>query len=142
MTKWSPGHQQFFYGALDPPGRGDFLVSSFHPDCPLGGRHSDVVEGSWNLCALPARQAHRKDRALARLARHGHVAAHHARELAGDGEAEPGAAESLSGRGIGLAELLEQLCLLLRRHADAGGRSQLARQPDCASSGLTQPPPP
>src|SRR5262245_52979259 len=53
-----------------------------------------------------ARQAHREDRALARLARHRHVAAHHARELAGDGEAEPGAAEALSGRGIGLTELL------------------------------------
>jgi tripartite-type tricarboxylate transporter receptor subunit TctC len=36
-----------------------------------------------------ARQAHREHRALARLARYGHVAAHHARELAGDGEAEP-----------------------------------------------------
>ena len=34
------------------------------------------------------RQAHREDRALARLAGHGHVAAHHARELAGDGEAQ------------------------------------------------------
>src|SRR5262249_14631787 len=67
-----------------------------------------------------ARQAHRKHRALARLARHGHVAAHHARELAGDGEAETGAAEAPRGRGIGLAELLEQLCLLLRRHANAG----------------------
>jgi hypothetical protein len=32
-----------------------------------------------------ARQAHRKDRALARLACHGHVAPHHAR--AGDGNA-------------------------------------------------------
>src|SRR5262245_46484661 len=54
------------------------------------------------------------------LARHGHVTAHHARELAGDGEAETGAAEAPRGRGIGLAELLEQLCLLLRRHANAG----------------------
>jgi hypothetical protein len=26
----------------------------------------------------------------------------------------------LSGRGIGLGEFFEQLCLLLRRHADAG----------------------
>jgi hypothetical protein len=33
---------------------------------------------------------------------------------------EPRAAEALSGRGIGLAELLEQLRLLLRRHANAG----------------------
>ena len=35
-----------------------------------------------------ARQAHGEHRALARLARHRHVAAHHARELAGDGEAQ------------------------------------------------------
>src|SRR5262249_597396 len=42
-----------------------------------------------------ARQAHREHRTLARLARHGHVAAHHASELAGDGKAEPRAAEVL-----------------------------------------------
>src|SRR5262249_7985599 len=34
--------------------------------------------------------------------------------------AEPRAAEALRGRGVGLAELLEQLCLLLRGHADTG----------------------
>ena len=66
------------------------------------------------------RQAYGEHRTLARVARHRHVAAHHARELAGDGKAEPRAAEALRGRGIGLAELLEQLRLLLRRHADAG----------------------
>src|SRR5215469_4032161 len=66
-----------------------------------------------------ARQAEGEDRTLARLACHCHIAAHHARELAGEGKAEPGAAESLSGRGVGLRELLEQLCLLLRGHADA-----------------------
>src|SRR5262249_25525389 len=38
-------------------------------------------------------QAHRKDRALVRLARHGHVAAHHAPELARERKAEPGAPE-------------------------------------------------
>jgi hypothetical protein len=53
--------------------------------------------------ASTARQAHREHRALARLARHGHVAAHHARELARDSEPEPSAAEALSRRGIGLA---------------------------------------
>src|SRR5262245_9998612 len=58
-----------------------------------------------------ARQSHREHRALARLARHRHVPAHHARELAGDCKAEPGAAELLRSRGIGLAELLEQLRL-------------------------------
>src|SRR5262249_16240111 len=72
------------------------------------------------LCVRIPWQADREDRALARLARHGHVAAHHARELAGDGKAEPRAAEALSGRGIGLAELFEQLSLLLRSHANAG----------------------
>src|SRR5260221_9351431 len=66
------------------------------------------------------RQAYGEHRPFARFARHGHVAAHHARELAGNGEPKPGAAEALGGRGIGLAELLEQLCLLLRGHADAG----------------------
>src|SRR5262245_50821462 len=44
--------------------------------------------------------------------------AHHARDLAGDGKAKAGSAEVL--RGIGLDELFEQLCLLLRSHADAG----------------------
>src|SRR5262245_31111354 len=73
----------------------------------------------WLGCRA-ARQAHREHRALARLARHRHVAAHHARELARESKAEPSAAEALRGRGIGLAELLEQLCLLLRRHANAG----------------------
>src|SRR5262249_25735756 len=65
-------------------------------------------------------QAYREHRALARFARHGYIAAHHARELAGDGEPEAGAAEALSGRGIGLRELLEQLGLLFSRHANAG----------------------
>src|SRR5262249_53263432 len=71
------------------------------------------------LCRA-SRKAHGEHRAFALLARHGHVTAHHARELAGDGEAETGAAEAPRGRGIGLAELLEQLRLLLRRHANAG----------------------
>src|SRR5262249_54126803 len=70
------------------------------------------------LCA--ARQAHRKDRTLARLARHRHVAAHHACELAREGKSEPRAAEALCSRGIGLAELFEQLSLRLRSHANAG----------------------
>ena len=71
----------------------------------------------------PLRAAgYREHGASARFARHGHVAAHHARELAGDGEPEPRAAEALSGRGIGLAEFLEQLCLLFGGHADTGVR--------------------
>src|SRR5262245_49526021 len=74
----------------------------------------------FGLCGCTARQPHREHGALARLARHRHVTRHHARELAGDGKAEPRAAEALGGRGIGLAELLEQLGLLLRSHANAG----------------------
>src|SRR5262249_4689709 len=52
---------------------------------------------SWRLAP---RQAHGEHRAFALLARHGHVTAHHTRELAGDGKAEPRAAEALSGRSI------------------------------------------
>jgi len=44
---------------------------------------------------------------LARLARHRHVAAHHARERARDGKPEPCPAVAPSGEGIGLGELLE-----------------------------------
>src|SRR3981081_1891892 len=73
----------------------------------------------WSLRVRAARQAHGEDRALPRFARHGYVATHHARELARDGEAETGATEALRGRGIGLGEFLEQLGLLLSRHADA-----------------------
>ena len=72
------------------------------------------------MCTRAAGQAHGEHRTFAGLARHGHVAAHHARELAGYGKAETGAAEALSGRGVGLAELLEQLSWLLRSHANAG----------------------
>jgi hypothetical protein len=69
------------------------------------------------LCA--ARQAHREHRALAQLARHSHVAAHHARELAGDGKAEPRPAVAPRGQGIGLGEILEQFRLLFGGEADA-----------------------
>src|SRR5215472_15181448 len=58
-----------------------------------------------------ARQAEGEDRALARLACHGHIAAHHARELAGDGKAEPRPAIAPRGQGIGLGEVLEQFRL-------------------------------
>src|SRR5262249_4051208 len=66
-----------------------------------------------------ARQAYCKHRTFAQLARHDHIAAHHARKLAGDGESEPGAAKTLRGGGFGLRKFCEQLRLLLRRHADA-----------------------
>jgi hypothetical protein len=42
-------------------------------------------------------QAHREHRTLARLAHYCHVTAHHACELAGDGEAKPCAAVMLGG---------------------------------------------
>src|SRR5262249_2347370 len=84
----------------------------------LGGRPPLVV-----LLAAGSGAAGRpagENRALPRLARHRHVAAHHARELARDGKAEPGAAVAPRGGAVGLGEFLEQLALLLRRHADAG----------------------
>src|SRR5262249_13324063 len=71
-----------------------------------------------------SRQAHREHRALARLARHRHVAAHHSRELARDGKAEPRPAVAARGQGIRLGEGLEQLCLLFGGHADAGIRDR------------------
>src|SRR5262245_24903206 len=71
------------------------------------------------LCVRAPRQAHGEHRAFAVLARHGHVAAHHARELAREGKTKSRAPETLCSRGIGLAELLEQLGLLLRSHANA-----------------------
>src|SRR5262249_1904945 len=88
--------------------RGSFMALPLRQVCAAG------------LWRLAPRQAHDEHRTFAWLARHGHVAAHHARELAGDGKPEPGAAELLRSCGVGLAELLEQLCLLLRCHADAG----------------------
>jgi hypothetical protein len=52
----------------------------------------------WSAYVCADRQAHREDRALARLARHRHVAAHHARELAREGKTEPGAAVAARGQ--------------------------------------------
>jgi hypothetical protein len=49
---------------------------------------------------------------LAGLTHHGHVAAHHARELARERKAEPGPAVAARGQGIYLGEFLEQLRLL------------------------------
>src|SRR5262249_31806312 len=78
-------------------------------------RHVEVESGfgaAW--------QPHGEHRALADLARNRHIAAHQARELASDGKPESRAPETLCSRGIGLGELLEQLGLLLRCHADPG----------------------
>src|SRR6516225_3901379 len=82
---------------------------------------ADAVCGSMRRAAG---QAHRKHRTLARLTRHRHVAAHHARELAREGKAEPRPAVAARCQGIGLDEVLEQFCLLLRRHADAAIRDR------------------
>src|SRR5215813_9798076 len=72
------------------------------------------------LCVRAPWQAHGERRAFAVLARHGHIAAHHARELAREGKAKSRAPETLCSRGIGLTEFFEQLCLLFRGHADTG----------------------
>jgi hypothetical protein len=68
------------------------------------------------------RQAHREHRALARLACYGHVAAHHACELARESKAEPRPAVAARGQGICLGEFLEQFRLLFGGQADAGIR--------------------
>src|SRR6266481_4143778 len=68
------------------------------------------------------RQAHGEHRAFARLARHGHVAAHHARELAREGKAEARPAVAARGQGICLGKFLEQFRLLFGGEPDAGIR--------------------
>jgi hypothetical protein len=118
--------QQRPTGRLSPAGLPVDRVAHSALELAGASRRLDPILPLNPLSASTARKAHREHRAFARLARHGHVAAHHARELAGDCEAKTRTSELLSGRGIGLAELLEQLCLLLRRHADAGvGDSEL-----------------
>ena len=78
------------------------------------GTYTDYSAACGSFLAIAApRQAHGKDRSLPRLARHRDIATHHARELAADRKTETGTAEALRCRGIGLAELLEQLRLLL-----------------------------
>src|SRR5262245_24160738 len=97
-------------------------AGKFHFEPPSSSHYSMTSSARqlWCLCVRAARQTHRKHRALARLARRGDVPAHHARELAREGKSETRAAKALRRAGIGLAELLEQLSLLLRSHADAG----------------------
>ena len=72
------------------------------------------------MCIRAAGQVHRKDRTLARLARNRHIAAHHARKLAGDGKAQPRPAVAPRGQGIGLGEVLKQFRLLFGGQADTG----------------------
>src|SRR5260221_9625774 len=68
------------------------------------------------------RQAYGEHRPFARFARHGHVAAHHAGELAREGKAEPRSAVAPRGQGIGLGEFLKKFRLLFGGQADAGIR--------------------
>src|SRR5262249_5698399 len=70
--------------------RGSFMALPLRQVC---------AAGSWRLAPW---QAHGEHRTFARLARHGHVATHHARELAGDGEAETGAADAARPRRRGV----------------------------------------
>jgi hypothetical protein len=72
-----------------------------------GGQRGSLA--AFCLGVRAARQAHREHRALAVLASDGHVSAHHARELAREGKAEPRPAVAARGQGIGLGEFLEQL---------------------------------
>ena len=84
--------------------------------------------GLWSAGGTPG-QAHRKHRALARLARHGDVAPHHARELARESKPEPRPAVAAGGQGICLREVLEQFRLLRsEQNRSLGG----ARQPELA----------
>ena len=66
------------------------------------------------------RNRHMKARALALLAFHPDIAAHHFGQLAADGQAQAGAAELAGGGGIDLREGLEEPVDLVRRNADAG----------------------
>src|SRR5260221_13208629 len=64
------------------------------------------------------RQAYGEHRPFARFARHGHVAAHHAGELAREGKAEPRSAVAPRGQGIGMGEFLKKFRLLFGGQAD------------------------
>jgi hypothetical protein len=74
--------------------------------CSKCALFSVAIFERWLAAGAPG-QAYRKHRAFARLARHRHVAAHYARELAGDREPQACAAILLGGRRLGLGEFLE-----------------------------------
>src|SRR5262249_35207098 len=116
---------------IDPAIPAQYSIT-FRSELRVAGCHL-IAPRRRNRCVLiirsAARQAHGEHRALARLAPNRHVATHHAREPAGDGKPEPRAAEALRGRGISLTELLEQPCLLLGGHADAGTASSIQSRP-------------
>src|SRR6516165_12481561 len=105
-TSW-PAHA----AAMAPDGFGRVRAAELGRSRAVGNLRGRLERGS-RLTA--ARQAHREYRTLARFARHGHVPAHHARELAGDGKAEPRTAVAPRRQGIALGEILKQFRLLLR----------------------------
>src|SRR4030095_1144040 len=78
------------------------------PERELREKAPGVWLGSQILGVRAARPAHREHRAPARFAPHGHIAAHHARELAREGKAQPSTAVAARGQGICLGEFLEQ----------------------------------
>ena len=65
-------------------------------------------------------EGQREGRALALLACRHQIALHQMRQLAADRQAEPGAAETACGGGVGLGEGCEQLVERFGAHADAG----------------------
>src|SRR2546427_11722790 len=67
------------------------------PERELGEKAPGVWLGSQILGVRAAGQAHRKHRALARLARHRYVPAPHACQLARERKAEPGPARAAAG---------------------------------------------
>src|SRR5262249_18683314 len=105
-------------GAPAAPDRSALVQSARQPATRQHPRPDAEISGGEVSWRAPP-EAPRKDRPFPGLARHRHVPAHYARELAGDAQAEAGAAVLPCGRRIGLGELLEQLGLLLRTHADA-----------------------
>jgi hypothetical protein len=99
------------------------------------------------LAIAAGRQAHCKHRTFAHLARHDHIAAHHARELAREGKAEP--------RSTGIVSLAVQrlgrcrypryefgYCIVARVYstfsASSVASSAVSPRLSAASSGLTQ----
>jgi hypothetical protein len=82
-------------------------------NCHTAPASHRMVGLGFGRCVRADRQAHRKYRTFARLARYSDVPTHHTRELTREGKAEARATEALRRGGVGLAELLEQLGLLL-----------------------------